>query len=84
MAISYSDFLKYGCPFCGCDYARSGNVSGGGTSIGACKECDSCFVILADGIRKASFGFETNQKDENGETVFEYPELQAHPRNGIP
>lgn len=84
VAISYSDFLKYGCPFCGCNYARNGNVSGGGTSRGTCKECDSDFVILADDIRKSSFGFGTNQKNERGETIFEYPELQPHPRKGIP
>lgn len=49
IAISYSDYLKYGCPSCGCDSAAGGNVSGYGTSSGTCRECNTRFVILADG-----------------------------------
>lgn len=84
IAISWSDYMKYGCPSCGCNYAIGGNVSGGGTSSGTCRECNTRFAILADDVRKSSIGFGTGQEDENGETIFEYPELQKHPRKGIP
>ena len=84
IAISWSDYRKFGCPNCGCDSARGGNVSGGGTQEGTCRECKETFVILSDDIRKSSIGFGTDKKDENGNTVFEYPERQEHPRKGIP
>ena len=84
IAISYSDYLKYGCPSCGCDSASGGNVSGYGTSSGTCRECNTTFVILADGERMSSIGYGTGRKNSNGETIFEYPELQPHPRKGTP
>lgn len=84
IAISYSDYLKYGCPLCGCDSAVGGNFSGHGTSDGTCRECGTNFVILADGQRKSGIGYGTGRKDSNGETIFEYPELQKHPRKGTP
>lgn len=80
IAISYSDYLKYGCPSCGCDSAAGGNFSGHGTSDGTCRECGTNFVILADGQRKSSIGYGTGRKDSSEETIFEYPELQPHPR----
>lgn len=83
IAIKWSDYLKYGCPSCGCDSARGGNLSGGGTSEGTCRECSTTFVILGDGIRKSAIGFGTDKKDENGHTIFDYPKLQEHPRKGI-
>lgn len=84
IAISWSDYRKFGCPNCGCDSASGGNVSGGGTQTGTCRECKETFVILSDDIRKSSIGFGTDKKDENGNTIFEYPERQEHPRKGIP
>ena len=84
IAISWSDYMKYGCPSCGCDYARSGNISGRGTSFGTCRECDTSFAILADGQNEAGIGVGTGQKDENGKDIFEFPKLQKHPRKGIP
>lgn len=84
IAISWSDYMKYGCPSCGCDSASGGNFSGHGTSEGTCRECGTNFVLLADGQRKSGIGFGTGKKDENGKTIFEYPELQVHPRKGIP
>ena len=83
IAISWSDYEKYGCPHCGCDSARGGNLSGRGTQEGICRECKEEFVVLSDGLRKSSIGFGTGKKDEEGKTIFEYPELQEHPRKGI-
>lgn len=84
IAISYLDYLKYGCPSCGCDSAAGGNVSGYGTSSGTCRECNTTFVILGEGKRKSEIGYGTGKKDSNGKTIFEYPELQQHPRKGTP
>lgn len=84
IAISYTDFVKYGCPKCGCDSARGGNFMGNGTQEGTCRECGEVFVVLADGKTKSSIGYRTNKTDENGKAIFDFPELQQHPRKGIP
>ena len=84
IAISHTDFIKYGCPNCGCDYAASGNFSGGGATTGTCGECNTTFVVLAEDTRVSPIGFSTGKQDKNGMTIFEYPKLQKHPRNGIP
>ena len=84
IAINYSDYLKYGCPNCGCDSARGGRFFGGGTSSAICRECETNFIILADNIKKSAFGFGTDKKDKDGKTIFEYPEAQIHPRKGTP
>lgn len=83
IAISFNDYIKYGCPNCGCDSARGGNMSGGGTQSGTCRECKHTFVILSDGIKVSAIGFGKGT-DSDGKTIFEYPELQEHPRKGIP
>ena len=54
IAISFHDFLKYGCPNCGCDFAVAGHVSGCGTSFGTCEECKTGFALLADGVTKSA------------------------------
>lgn len=82
IAISFKDFEKYGCPYCGCDSAAGGNMSGGGSSTGICRECRKEFVILADGVTKSRIGFAAGE-DGDGKTIFKYPELQEHPRKGI-
>lgn len=84
IAISWSDYMKYGCPNCGCDSARGGHFSGGGTQQGTCRECGESFVILSDGVKQSAIGFGTDEKDEKGEMVFEHPMLQEHPRKGTP
>lgn len=76
IAVSWSDFDKYGCVNCGCDYVYS-NISGGGSSPVTCGECKQGFVILADGLNKSNIGFGS----EDGTTF--YPLLQEHPRKGI-
>lgn len=72
VAISGKDAQRFGCPYCG---YRSGHspISGMGTSITVCGECDRSFAILAEGVTQSTIGF--------GDY---YPKLQAHPRQGIP
>ena len=84
IAISWNDYLKFGCVNCGCDSSYGGPVSGRGCGTGTCRECGTTFCLLADGVKKSSIGFGTDMKDKEGETIFEYPELQEHPRKGIP
>lgn len=84
IAIKWSDYQKYGCPKCGCNSARSGNVSGRGTAFGTCRECKESFVVLSDEVTKSAFWYCTGKKDFQGKDIFEYPEVQKHPRNGIP
>lgn len=75
IAISWSEFDKFGCVKCGCEYCFSTGVQGGGTSPVKCGQCDEVFIILADGLDKSRIGF--------GSPAF-YPELQKHPRQGRP
>ena len=76
--------MKYGCPKCGCDNARSGSFITGGTYDVTCRECNEPFVILADGVKQSSIGFGTDKKDGEGNPICEYPMLQEHPRKGTP
>ncbi|MGL6202084.1 MAG: hypothetical protein ACRC3H_24460 [Lachnospiraceae bacterium] len=75
IAISYIDYIKFGCPQCGCDYGIAGNVSGGGTSTAKCKECGETYVVLADGVKESAFLIGEDR---------EKPVLQKHPRKGTP
>lgn len=70
IAVSKNDYGDCGCPYCG---YRSGYspISGGGTAIVVCGECERSFAVLAVGVTKSTIGF--------GEF---YPELQPHPRKG--
>lgn len=81
-AVTWSDYEKYGCVECGCEYCYADYISGPSTPV-ICGECQSKFVILADGLTKSNLGFGTNKKDDKGETIFEYPILGKHPREGI-
>ena len=69
IAIKWSDYQKYGCPKCGCNSARSGNVSGRGTASGTCRECKESFVVLSDEVTKSAFGYCTGKKDSQ-EKIF--------------
>lgn len=72
--ISIKDLAAFGCPHCG---FRSGRtpVRAGDTSIWECgdKECGQRSCVLADGVTTSSIKI--------GER---HPEVQAHPRHGIP
>ena len=84
LAISFSDYEKYGCPNCGCDFAVRGNFISGGCTTGTCEECKLTFELLADNLRESRVGFGTGRKDENGDDIMEYPKRIEHPRKGIP
>lgn len=72
VAVLAEEVQKWGCPYCG---YRSGYspISGGGTSVVVCGECERSFAVLATGVTKSTIG--------SGEF---YPELQEHPRKGTP
>jgi len=72
VAISAADLQKFGCPYCG---YRSGYspISGHGAAAWDCGECGRTCCILGEGNTKSSIGFGSF-----------YPELQDHPRHGIP
>ena len=84
IAISMSDWEKWGCPMCGCESAYGQGVSGGYTTPVTCRVCDLNFIVLGPGITKSAIGFGTDQKDENGKTVCHYPTIMEHPRKGLP
>jgi hypothetical protein len=72
IAVAFKEFEESGCPYCG---YRSGSspISGGGTSIFICGECNGTCAILAEGVTRSTIGFGVH-----------FPELVAHPRRGIP
>lgn len=72
IAISISDYKKYGCPKCGCLFAHS-TMSGGGAAPVTCGECNHYFVLLDDSLKECpiSFGNEHIR-----------PLLVVHPRKG--
>lgn len=72
IAVSFTEIQQFGCPHCG---YRSGTtpISGGGTAVWICGECQKTACILAEGVTKSTIGFGGF-----------YPELQDHPRHGIP
>ena len=78
MAVSWSDFEKSGCVKCGCEYCYSQGIQGGGTSPVVCGECEERFIILADGLSQSRMGFGMIDGSAH------YPDLQEHPRKGIP
>jgi len=80
IAVSGKELNKFGCPYCG---YRSGYtpVRGGGSAIWTCGDsnCGKSCVFLSDGVTKSSIGLSSGDGDE-----VIYPELQVHPRRGIP
>ncbi len=80
IAISQSDFNRFGCPKCGYlipEVFESWIPST--TMPSTCCECGAKFIILANGVNESSIGVK-----RYGETDFYYPQLSAHPRDGIP
>ena len=78
IAVSSSDYKESGCVKCGCEYCYGQGISGGGTTPVVCGECETRFIILAEGLTKSRIGF------GSGDGPASYPELQAHPRKGTP
>lgn len=85
-AVSQSDFKKYGCVECNCDFAHnSGGVSGGGCAMLKCGECGTEFVIMADGVeRSSSMGFYAYGDKKFAYAVlkedYAYPIKEPHPK----
>lgn len=82
IAISGLDFSRYGCPYCGRDAYKIHFATEFGVSQVTCQDCKKDFLILSYDIKKSPIGFMV--KDSKGDISFEYPELQPHPRQGIP
>lgn len=40
LSILYDEYLKWGCPNCGCDAIKGSCVSGGGLTSGTCRHCE--------------------------------------------
>lgn len=72
IAVAAKEVEQFGCPYCG---YRSGTspISGGGTTVVICSECDRSYAVLAEGVISSTIGF--------GDL---YPELVDHPRRGTP
>lgn len=74
IAVSVAELREFGCPHCG---YRSGYtpLSGGGAAVWTCgsEECGKTCCALAEGVTTSPIGF--------GDL---HPELQVHPRRGIP
>jgi len=70
VAISVSDFNRYGCPNCG-GKSLMAKISGMGTQWFSCCDCKKGFCVLNDGQQKARIGV--------GDPAI-YPLLQKHPR----
>jgi len=73
IAISAKEFDRCGCPNCGGIYGSS-PISGGGSTLWNCADCQHTSVLLADGLTKSTIGI-------GGDN---YPELQKHPRHDKP
>jgi len=74
VAVSIKEMEEFGCPYCGYQ-SGCAHVSSGGTTAWTCgsEECSKTCCVLAEGVVKSKIGI-------NGS----YPDLQAHPRRGIP
>jgi hypothetical protein len=86
--IRMSDFLKYGCPFCGCisewQLKREaqiekefGDVYHSFSNPNFCSSCGKDFVVAGDKVTRSNVFMCT----ENG---FSTPDISEHPRKGIP
>lgn len=79
IAVSWSDYEKYGCVHCGCEYVHGAGFSGGGCTPVKCGKCEGYFIILANGLSISPVGF--GKKDGTG---YDYPVRTEHPRTGTP
>ena len=93
LSITFSEFKKWGCPNCGCDYAVAGPVSGNYCSTGKCKHCNLNFEIRNDKIKcmedkeligSMRYGVRPmTPGDPESKPVMEYAQIIKHPREGI-
>ncbi len=73
IAIHWSEYEKYGCPNCGCDYSYS-SIRCGNQVPATCGECETNFLLLPDYMEQSTIGLGENS---------EKPIVEKHPREGI-
>lgn len=78
-AIHWSEYEKFGCPFCGCDYSHS-NFRCGNEVPATCGECGKEFMLLPDSMMESTIGI-GYEGNVNGECY--HPKYKKHPRMGI-
>lgn len=85
LSILYDEYLKWGCPNCGCDAIKGSCVSGGGLTSGTCKHCGIHFEVRSNNpTAKCLYGaYPENPSDPNSEWVKEEAIRIDHPREGI-
>ena len=73
LSILYDEYLKWGCPNCGCDAIKGSCVSGGGLTSGTCKHCGIHFEVRSNNpTAKCLYGaYPENPSDPNSEWVKE-------------
>lgn len=87
LAIILGEFLKYGCPNCGCDTIKGGNISGYGVQFGICKHCNLTFEIRSKKDTPASIkhgAYPKESSNPNSKYIMESGIMIQHPRIGIP
>ncbi len=62
IAINYSDYDKYGCVNCGCDFCYVDHISGPTTPV-ICAECNTKFLVINDDLDISTIGFEKKTFD---------------------
>ena len=55
-AVKESDFKKWGCVECGCEYCYHDHLYGGMVQILICGECNSRFMVMADDMVVSNIG----------------------------
>lgn len=61
-AVKRSDFAKYGCVNCGCEYCYSDGFSGPSMVV-ICAECHEKFFIVNDSMKSSDLGFPQKKYD---------------------
>ncbi|MBU2575697.1 hypothetical protein KKF64_01240 [Patescibacteria group bacterium] len=77
IAVSIAEFLEFGCAYCGFN-SGSATFVDSSNAVWRCHECDRECVVLTEGAINSPFGFRLD------EDFIYYPELEDHPRRGIP
>lgn len=73
IAVKITDFIQFGCPFCGFRWPETTEKNRDDTPVMNCPECSTLFAIFRDNQTEAQCYFYGGQ-----------PILIEHPRMGIP
>ena len=57
LAVSSSDYEKYGCVNCGCDFCYADGISGSTTPV-ICGECKTEFLVMNDNLSISTIGIQ--------------------------